>query len=120
MKTRLLILVTILLSALLASCSVNNGTLQGTVTLNGVAASNLTAGFFDNRSIEIVKAGEENVFKTVTIQQDGTYSINLPSGNYIVRIPEGSDLPATGMPTSIKIDTGKTTTLDIDYDNGIR
>lgn len=119
MKTKFLVLTIILTTILLAACTAGNGTLQGTVTFSGVTAANLPEGFFGDQSIEIVN-GEEEVITTVNINQDGTYSVNLPSGNYIVRLPQDIILSATGLPTSVKIEAGKTTTLDIDLDSGIR
>lgn len=53
---------------------------------------------------------------------DGTYKIELPVGNYIVdfEIQQPFGVGGSNLPATISINSGETTTLNIDIDTGIR
>ncbi len=51
---------------------------------------------------------------------DGTYKIELSAGNYIVDLEKQQPFGGRNLPATISINSGKTTTLNIDIDTGIR
>lgn len=55
----------------------------------------------------------------VAINSDGTYSAILPEGTYSILIDPNVGI-GIRMPTSFKIFAGQTTTLNLDFDTGIR
>lgn len=131
MKVRLGIIALLSLLVLLSACSAsetNTGTLQGTVTIfpltavqkAGETPSVAAAEQFTRRGIEILKGGQDEVYKTVYFNADGTYSVQLPEGNYIVRTIANDLYLAKELPTSVKITRDQITVLDITIDTGIR
>jgi hypothetical protein len=50
---------------------------------------------------------------------DGTYSLELPVGTYIVDLEKGH-MFEKNLPATVTIEEGKTTTLNINIDTGIR
>ena len=51
---------------------------------------------------------------------DGTYKLELPVGTYIVDYEKEQHFGGNNLPVAVAIDSGKTTTLNIDIDTGIR
>lgn len=116
---------------LLSACSAfegETGTLQGKVTIGpltpvvkaGETPAAPSGEMFTSLGIEILKGGKDEVYKTVHFNADGTYSVKLPEGNYIVRSISTDPYRATGLPTSVKITKGNIMVLDITIDTGIR
>lgn len=62
--------------------------------------------------------GKTKVSKIV-VKADGTFTIELPKGTYTVNL-ENNNRFGANLPAAIEIKSGKTTTLDIDIDTGIR
>ena len=131
MKPRPLLLLLIASLVLLTACSTigtQTGTLKGTVSIGPVTPVQKggetppapVAEMFTSRGIEILKGGQDRVYKTVHFNADGTYSVELPEGNYMVRLLSTDMYLADGLPTSVKITSGQDTVLDIHIDTGIR
>ena len=51
---------------------------------------------------------------------DGTYKLELPVGTHVVDFEKEQHFGGNNLPATIAIDPGKTTTLNIDIDTGIR
>lgn len=61
------------------------------------------------------------VVATVTTDKQGHFSVNLAPGIYVIRlVPDGSPLPAQREPTVVTITAGKTISIQIVLDSGIR
>jgi hypothetical protein len=50
----------------------------------------------------------------------GVYNVTLKPGTYVLGYPQQGVGGARGLPATVVIDAGKTTTLDVDIDTGIR
>ncbi len=131
MKNKLALLTLIVAGLILGACSTlpgTTGSLEGKVTIGpvtpvekaGATPALLPPEAYTSRGIEILKGNDDKVFKTVNFNADGTYSVTLPAGNYIVRQITGEMYMADGLPTSVTITAGEVTTLDINIDTGIR
>ncbi len=72
------------------------------------------------RSISILAADGRTLVTNVKINSDGTYTVNLPPGVYVVNIARSGIDRAKNLPKTITIESGKTVQLDIDIDTGIR
>jgi hypothetical protein len=107
------------------------GSSAGQGTLNGVVLAGPTCPVetadrpcpplpVANRQVTIeTPAGK--VVATVTTDQQGHFSANLPPGNYVLRlIPNGGRLPIQRTLTVVTIVAGKTTSIQIVLDTGIR
>ena len=75
---------------------------------------------FTSRSINVFQIDGKTLVVNVKFNGDGTYRVALPPGNYVVAIARGGIDRARGLPQSITIESGVTTTLDINIDTGIR
>jgi len=131
MKIKFALFTLVAASLVLCACSVlpgTTGTLEGKVTIGpitpveqaGATASPLSAEAYTSRGIEILKGGQDKVFRTVHFSADGTYSVAVPAGNYTVRQISDEMYLADNLPTSVKITAGEVTILDISIDTGIR
>lgn len=120
MKKSLLTFFIILLTLFLSACTTGTGTLKGNAIISGLTADQIPATAFTRRSIEIVKGGEETAYKTIYFNEDSSFSVDLPEGNYIVRLPENSTDIVKELPTSVKIVKDQVTILNITFDSGIR
>jgi hypothetical protein len=107
----------------------NSGTGQG--TLNGVVLAGPTCPVetadspcpprpVANRQVTIeTTAGK--IVATVTTDQQGHFSANLPPGTYVLRlVPDGGKLPIQRTLTVVTIVAGKTISIQIMLDTGIR
>ncbi len=75
---------------------------------------------FTSRSINIFAADGATPVTNVKINPNGTYSVTLPPGNYIVNIARSGIDRARNLPKTVTIVSGATVELDIDIDTGIR
>ncbi|MEO6077722.1 MAG: hypothetical protein ABIP54_02970 [Candidatus Andersenbacteria bacterium] len=96
---------------------VTTGVLQGAMTIN---ISRPSVKMFAQRVISVYEADKTTLVIKIVPGADGRFAQELPAGNYYVdMIPQilGS---ITGVPTSVTITPGKTTTLNIAVDTGIQ
>jgi len=103
------------------------GTLQGHVIIGPlcpVEPCNVTQEQIENayasRKILIYDAGRQTILEEADIGKDGNYRIELNPGNYVVDIARAGIGGSKDLPRNIKIDAGKTITLNTDIDTGIR
>jgi hypothetical protein len=100
------------------------GSLEGRVTLAPITPVEQVGGEPDSRPyaavIEVVSL-DGDVVETVKSGSDGAFSVRLPAGSYrlVPRSPEDSSLPYAA-PLDATVVAGKTTTVEIAYDSGIR
>jgi hypothetical protein len=105
-----------------------SGELVGTVTIGplspvqqiGMPAPTPPPEVYTSRGLNIYHSDGQTLYAQLKFQPDGTFSIFLPAGVYVIAlIPNGID-HAEGLPETIRIEEGKTTTLAISIDTGIR
>lgn len=104
------------------------GTLTGTVTVGPLIPVELVDAtpapippvVYTSRAIQVFTADGETLLKTEAFQADGTYRVELPPGEYLVKLkPNGIDRAAE-LPAHIQIHAGETLILDVNIDTGIR
>lgn len=109
--------------------SANSGTLTGRVTIGPLRPGPARVGetpqpippeVYAARTIQLFAADGKTLVTNVKINPDGTYSVDLPTGNYVVNLARTGIDRAQGLPKNITIEAGKTIQLDIDIDTGIR
>ncbi len=106
----------------------STGTLTGHVTIGplspvqrvGVTPPPIPPEVYAARTIQIFAADGATLVTNVKINPEGTYTVTLPSGNYVVNIARSGIDRARGLPKTITIANGKIVQLDIDIDTGIR
>jgi hypothetical protein len=73
-----------------------------------------------NRQVTIV-GPDGKVAVTVTTDKNGHFSVKLDPGVYVLRlVPGTSPFPLQRQPTTVTIVAGKTTSVQIVLDSGIR
>ncbi len=104
-----------------------SGTLKGHMNIGPICpVENLnnpclpTAEMYTSKKIYIYKSDKKTLVKTIAPSAGGDFSTTLPIGNYYIDMDHQSVGGITGIPANIKIEGGKTITLDIDVDTGIR
>jgi hypothetical protein len=128
---KLVTLILHLMVMLLAACSLTQGEtgiLQGDVSVGplspvvGPGVEEPTPGpeVYADRKVVVFNAKGTRELQQVDILADGTYSVELAVGTYVIDInrlgiDHGMDLPAT-----IEIRANQVTVIDIDIDTGIR
>jgi hypothetical protein len=130
-----IVVLLILTGALAASCrtgSVENATLNGTVTIGPLTPvvrpgenPPVSPEVFAARKVMVYDASGRKLVREVAITQigqtaAGSYSATLAPGTYTVDINHGGIDHAAGLPRKITLAAGETVTLDIDIDTGIR
>lgn len=73
---------------------------------------------YESRKIQIYTNNNNLIKETLADYKTGIYSLELQVGNYLVKVTNGNlnNFP----PKQISIEAGKTLTLDLDVDTGIR
>ncbi len=104
------------------------GSLEGVVTVGplqpvervGVTPPPPPPEVYTSRGIDIYRADGKTLVTSLNFGPDGSYQVELPPGQYVVKLmPTGIDR-ARELPAEITIQSGETVTLDIDIDTGIR
>lgn len=106
----------------------STGKLTGRVTIGplrpveriGEPTPTISPEVFAARSINVFAADGTTLVTNVKINPDGTYSVILPPGNYVVNIARTGIDRARNLPKPVTIVSGATVELDIDIDTGIR
>jgi len=122
-----LAVIAVLTAGLAAACggaSGPTGLLEGRVTLGPITPVEQVGGPPNNRPYAAtvdVETPEGDVVKTVESGDDGTFSVRLAAGTYrlVPRAPEDRPFPLAA-PLDATVVAGKTTTVEIAYDSGIR
>lgn len=121
----------LILQMVLVACSVGpreTGILQGEVTIGplmpvvGPGVEEPTPGpeVFSDRKVVIFDSRGKRQLHVLDIQPDGTYHVELEVGTYVVDINHLGIDHAKGFPTTVEVQAGQITVLDIDIDTGIR
>ena len=100
------------------------GLLEGSVTLGPITPVEQVGGEPNSRpyaAVIDVVTPDGDVVETVKSGGDGAFSVRLPAGSYrlVPRPAEDSPLPFAA-PLDATVVAGKTTTVEIAYDSGIR
>lgn len=131
MKHQRMVLITIVALLLTSACGtaeMNTGYLQGTVTIGpltpvqkaGETPAAPPVDLLTSNGIEILREGRDTVYRTVHFNADASYSVELPAGEYTVRLISKDLLHASKLPTSVTITRDQVTILNIDIDTSIR
>ncbi len=103
------------------------GMLAGTVTigpLSPVERPGITPTpapeVYDARKIMVYDASGNKLIKEVSLNHDGTYSVNLNPGVYLVDIKHTGMDRSSDVPKTVEIKAGESVRLDISIDTGIR
>ena len=119
--------IAVLTAGLAAACggaSGPAGLLEGKVTLGPITPVEQVGGPPNTRPYAAtvdVETPEGDVGRTVESGNDGTFSVRLAAGSYrlVPRSPEDRPFPHAA-PLDATVVAGKTTTVEIAYDSGIR
>jgi hypothetical protein len=119
--------VAVVTAGLAAACggaSAPTGLLEGTVTLGPIMPVEQIGGGPNTRPYAAtvdVETPDGDVLKTLESGDDGRFSVRLAAGSYrlVPRSPEDQPLPLAA-PLDATVVAGKTTTVEIAYDSGIR
>jgi hypothetical protein len=122
-----LAVIAVLTAGLAAACggaSGPAGLLEGKVTLGPITPVEQVGGPPNTRPYAAtvdVETPEGDVVRTVEWGDDGTFSVRLAAGSYrlVPRSPRGRPFPHAE-PLDATVVAGKTTTVEIAYDSGIR
>lgn len=110
---------------------VGNGFLEGNVTIGPLCPlepCNLTSEqitkTYESRKLLVYDANNQSrLIKEINIDSQGNYKAELAPGTYIIKIKSPNILESgrSGKsPNKAKVEAGKSTTLDITIDTGIR
>lgn len=86
----------------------------------GVTPPPVPPEVYTARSLNVFQSDGKTLVKNVAFNGDGTYRAELPAGTYVVDLKRTGIDRARGLPQTITITRGQTTTLDVDIDTGIR
>ncbi len=103
------------------------GILQGSVTIGPLqpverpgVTTTIPPEVYAARKILVYDANGKSLVKTVTIENNGKYRVELKTGSYTVDINHAGMDRSSDVPKEIQISSGGTVTLNIDIDTGIR
>jgi hypothetical protein len=109
------------------SGSLPAGVLQGTVTIGPlcpVEPCQVTPGqlaaAYAAREMIVYNADRSLVIRELSLDQTGKYMTALTPGQYIVDINHVGIDKSPDVPKTVMIESGKTTTVDISIDTGLR
>ena len=128
MKKNYALLVVLVLIFLTACTPKEYGIFQGKVNIwplspvfqEGVREPTPDPTIYESRQIVIFSQDGNKEIEKVPIQPDGTYSIELPTGKYLVDINHSGIDFSKDLPVVVEIKKDQIYTLDIDIDTGIR
>lgn len=128
MKKNYALLAVLVLIFLTACNPKEHGILQGKVRVGplspvvqeGVPEPTPDASVYSSRQIVIFSQDGNKEIAKVPIRPDGSYSIELPTGKYLVDINHSGIDFSKDLPVVVEIKKDQIYTLDIDIDTGIR
>jgi hypothetical protein len=109
----------------------DTGILTGKVTVGpltpveqvGVTPPVPDPAVFTSRKLLLYEADGTTLVQEIPLQAAGyygVYRVTLKPGTYVLDYPHQGVGGAKGLPATVEIRAGKTTTLDVDIDTGIR
>jgi hypothetical protein len=125
------IVVGLLAVLLVAGCSQQSiapGILQGKVSIGPICpvqrnppdpSCQPTAETYKAYPITVYSAGKKMTVSQLPVNGDGTFSMELSPGNYVLDRQQGG-VGGSNLPQEFIIKSGQTTTLEISVDTGIR
>jgi hypothetical protein len=131
MKSVIIIIIILGVMPALISCAaqsrVNQGIIKGKVDIGPICPQepcNPTPErlkqVYDSYEIAIMDTGSRKILFRIPIQQDASFNKNIPAGEYIARI---KPVIGEGFKTEekrISIKKGKTSSIQLTYDTGMR
>jgi hypothetical protein len=129
MLKKIIIWVLVFGITILSGCaqSAETGILQGRVTIGpltpverpGVTPT-VPPEVYQARKILVFDKDGKNLIKTVDIDNNGNYRVELKTGNYVIDINHLGIDRSSDVPKPIQVNPGGTVNLNIDIDTGIR
>lgn len=125
----LVIVILIVALVLIFQPSKNKGFLEGKVTIGPLCPvegfppdprCQPTEETYKAWPIGIYTSDKRTKIAQIEPNIDGTYKMELPEGDYVVDLEKQQSFGGHNLPTTISINSGETTTLNIDIDTGIR
>lgn len=121
----------LLLIFLFASCATpaqETGVLQGHVTIGplvpvvreGEPEATLPPEMYATRQIVIYSDDGRTEITRVQIDEEGNYRVSLAVSSYVVDINHLGIDRGIDLPTTVRIEAGEVTRLDVEIDTGIR
>jgi hypothetical protein len=71
-------------------------------------------------SLVVTSAEDGSVVARVSSGADGTFTVDLPPGDYVIVPEPGGDPLPMGTPVDVTVEAGAYTEVDVAYDSGIR
>ena len=71
-------------------------------------------------AVIVIRDASGKKIARVTTANDGTYLAEVPAGNYVIEPQPVQGVFGTPGPTSVAVDKGATSRVDVGYDTGIR
>ncbi len=103
------------------------GILQGTVSIGPLCpvepcqvSPDQLAAVYAARKVIVYSADGTSVIKELSLDQTGKYMTELPPGQYVIDINHAGIDRSADVPKTVTIEPGKTVTLDISIDTGLR
>ena len=75
---------------------------------------------YTTRALLIYKPNGKTLVKRVQFNPDGTYTVELKPGNYLLDLPKEGIEHSSQLPQTISLEAGETRIFDFDIDTGIR
>ncbi len=104
-----------------------SGVLQGTMTIGPICPveridhpCSPTPEMYAAHPIHVYNADKSKLIKTLTPDAQGKFSATFPTATYIVDVEHQAVGGVRGAPATVHITNGKTVTVSIDIDTGIR
>lgn len=109
--------------------STENGFLEGTIAIGPLCpvveyppdpACQPTEETYEAYSIAVWTLNKETKVANVEPNLDGSFGIEIPEGTYVVDFEDQHPVAMSNLPSTVVIDAGETTIVNIDVDTGIR
>jgi hypothetical protein len=71
-------------------------------------------------TLAVTSADDGSVVARVTSSDDGTFSVDLPPGDYVIVPEPGGDPFPVGQPVEVSVEAGSYAQVEVSYDSGIR
>ncbi len=70
--------------------------------------------------LAVTSADDGSVVARVTSGEDGTFSVDVPPGDYVIVPEPGGDPFPVGQPVEVSVEAGSYAQVEVSYDSGIR
>lgn len=114
-------------SEIATSTTKGQGTLKGQMTIGPVCPVETinnpckpTPEMYAAAKVFVYKMDKKTLVKTITPDANGRFSVSLPTGEYFIDMIHQRIGGTIGVPTTITIVSGKSVTLNLNVDTGLR